>query len=193
MRVGQLSQADQDYVGLVQLVPAAIVAKHVIVGEVVGITDGDTLTVLDRDKKSHKIRLSGIDTPEKTQAYGTEARKALAAKVFRKQVRVAWDERGKYGRIIGDVYLDDRWINKAMVEEGWAWHYRQYSDSEELAAAEATARSGGARIWSDPHVVAPWTFAATRRLSRSESRRSLLRRNGKQRPPGLPRIPRRGR
>lgn len=90
-------------------------------GKVVGIADGDTFTVL-LDKTQHRIRLNGIDSPETGQAFGTKAKQALADKVFGKEVKVVWTERDKYKRILGDIYLDDRWINKEMVGEGFAWH-----------------------------------------------------------------------
>ncbi|MBI3860930.1 MAG: thermonuclease family protein [Planctomycetia bacterium] len=74
-----------------------------LTGKVVHIADGDTLTVLDADKVQHKIRLHGIDAPEKGQAFGTKAKEALAGKVHEKTVRIVWKEKDRYGRIVGDV------------------------------------------------------------------------------------------
>jgi endonuclease YncB( thermonuclease family) len=130
----------------------------VISGQVVSITDGDTLIVLDENKTQHKIRLDGIDTPETGQAFGSKAKQALGDKVFQKSVRVEWKERGRYKRIIGTIYLDDRNINKEMVEEGWAWHYKQYSDDEDLAAAERGAKAAGRGLWADPKPIPPWDY-----------------------------------
>lgn len=131
---------------------------NVLTGLVVAIADGDTLTVLDASKTQHRIRLEGIDTPERGQAYGTRAREALGAMAFQKDARVEWSERDRYRRILGHVYVDDRWVNKAMVEEGWAWHYRQYSDDPELAVAEQRARAAKLGLWADPHPVPPWEY-----------------------------------
>src|SRR5262245_51793332 len=98
---------------------------HSFTGKVVKISDGDTITDL-LDKTQHKIRLEGIDAPEKGQAYGTKARKALADKVFSQTVRVDWKQRDRYGRIVGRIYLGDRDISMEMVRDGGAWHYQRY-------------------------------------------------------------------
>src|SRR5262245_48642850 len=87
---------------------------HSFEAKVVKIADGDTITVL-LDKRQHRIRLEGIDAPEKGQAYGTKARQALADKIFDETVRVEWKKRDRYGRIIGRVYLKDRDISLEMV------------------------------------------------------------------------------
>ncbi len=153
----KLSKADQEFVKsqVATVLPNGV---KIIEGMVVSIADGDTLTVLDDTKSQFKIRLQGIDTPESRQAFGTQARKALASKVFKKNVRIEWEEKDRYGRTLGDVYLGDRWINKELLEEGWAWHYKQYSDSEELAQAETAARNTRAGLWKDNHPVPPWEY-----------------------------------
>ena len=76
-----------------------------ITGRVVGVADGDTVTVLDADKVQHKIRLAGIDAPEKAQAFGTRSKQNLSDLVFGKDVRVDWDKRDRYGRIVGKVWV----------------------------------------------------------------------------------------
>lgn len=126
-------------------------------GKVVKITDGDTVTVLF-DKTQYRIRLAGIDTPEKKQAFGIQAKKALGDKIFGKDVKVVWKKRDLYNRIVGDIYLDIRWINKEMIEEGWAWHYRQYSKDPILAKAEVDARNAKRGLWVDPNPIPPWEF-----------------------------------
>src|SRR5262245_51075014 len=82
-----------------------------LTGKVVSVANGDTLTVLDADNVQHKIRLHGIDAPEKGQPFGAKAKEALAEKVHEKTVRVVWIEKDRYGRIVGDVYLDHQNIN----------------------------------------------------------------------------------
>jgi endonuclease YncB( thermonuclease family) len=123
--------------------------------KVVKITDGDTITVL-LDKTEHKIRLEGIDAPERRQAYGTKARQALADKIFGETVRVDWKKRDRYKRIIGRVYLGDRDISLEMVKDGWAWHYKRYSKEAALADAEKEARKAGRGLWADKDPVPPW-------------------------------------
>ena len=129
-----------------------------IKGRVVAIADGDTITVLDANQVQRKIRLEGIDAPEKKQAFGTRSRQTLGDLVAGKDVTVQWNKKDRYGRIIGHVYLGDRDIDMEMVQAGMAWHYRQYSKSAELAAAEAEARKDRLGLWADANPVPPWAF-----------------------------------
>jgi endonuclease YncB( thermonuclease family) len=78
--------------------------------------------------------------------------------VFGKSIKVAVTDTDRYRRSVGDVYLGPAWINLAMVAEGWAWHYVQYSKAPELAAAEKTARGARRGLWADPAPVAPWLY-----------------------------------
>ena len=94
--------------------------QSVLEGNVVGITDGDTLTLLV-DRAQHKVRLAQIDTPERAQPWGTRARQALADKVFRKDVTVRVSDTDRYGRLIGEIWLGDRDINRELIREGYAW------------------------------------------------------------------------
>jgi len=88
------------------------------VGKVVGVSDGDTITVLAAGNKQFKIRLLAIDTPESGQAYGDKAKQALSKKIFGKVVTFKRDEMDRCKRILGDVYLDTQWINLELVKEG---------------------------------------------------------------------------
>lgn len=140
---------------------------HELTGKVVAIADGDTLTLLDSDKVQHKIRLHGIDAPEKAQAFGTKAKEALAEKVHEKTVRVVWKEKDQYGRIVGDVNLGDRNINIEMVHDGFAWWYRTYAPkSRLLEQAEADARKAKRGLWRDKNPEPPWEFRKKERESR---------------------------
>ncbi|MBI3866711.1 MAG: thermonuclease family protein [Planctomycetia bacterium] len=132
---------------------------HELTGKVVHIADGDTLTVLDADKVQHKIRLHGIDAPEKGQAFGTKVKEALAGKVHEKSVRVVWKEKDRYGRIVGDVHLGDRNINVEMVHDGFAWWYRTYAPKlKALEEAEGEAKKEKRGLWHDESPEPPWEF-----------------------------------
>jgi endonuclease YncB( thermonuclease family) len=139
---------------------------QIIVGEVVAIADGDTLTVLDSERVQHKIRLAGIDAPERKQAFGQRSRQMLADIVFRKQVDVETQKKDRYGRILGKVLYKGRDVNLILVSEGMAWHYRQYareqsaSDRVLYASAEDEARAQRRGLWSDPNPVPPWSWRA---------------------------------
>lgn len=147
-------------------VKAAVAAKVEVV--VVGVTDGDTLVVLDSGQVQHKVRLAGIDAPEKRQAFGARARQALAAAVFRRTVVLDWHKRDRYGRLVAKVLLADRDVGLELVATGLAWHYKSYereqvpADRARYAAAELEARRKSAGLWSDPNPVPPWDFRAKR-------------------------------
>lgn len=126
--------------------------------KVVGVSDGDTITVLDAEKKTHKIRLQHIDTPERKQSFGTKAKQMLSDKVFGKEVRIERHSKDRYGRTIGVVYLGSRCINLEMVQEGWAWHYKQFSKSSEYAEAEKAAKKKKLGLWQDTNPIPPWEF-----------------------------------
>jgi endonuclease YncB( thermonuclease family) len=99
---------------------------EILRGRVVKIADGDTLTVLDRSNRQHKIRLVGIDAPERKQPFHTKSRQNLADLVFGKEVAVEWHKRDRYKRILGKVVLDGQDVNLAQIRAGLAWHYKQY-------------------------------------------------------------------
>lgn len=143
---------------LLLLLITANVHADEIRGKVVSIADGDTITVLDAEKVQHKIRLEGIDAPEKGQAFGTKAKEKMSELVGEKDVIVRWEKKDRYGRILGDVLLGDRHINLEMVQEGLAWHYKQYSKSKELAEAEDEARKAKKGLWADKSPEPPWEF-----------------------------------
>ena len=151
---------------LISLALAAFsVSAEMLSGRVVGITDGDTLTLLV-DRTQHKIRLAEIDTPERGQPWGSKATQALSEKVFRKDVRVEVSDTDRYGRLIGKIWLEDRDINREMVREGHAWAYRQYLTDKSLLTDEAKAKEQGIGLWSVADPVAPWAW---RRGSRTIS------------------------
>ena len=135
-------------------------------GKVVSIADGDTITILDAEKVQHKIRLDGIDAPEKGQAFGTKSREALGRKVHERDVRIEWEKRDRYQRIIGKVYVDSRLINREMVSEGMAWRYVKYSKDPELIRAETEAREAKRGLWADKSPVAPWEWRKTEKERR---------------------------
>jgi endonuclease YncB( thermonuclease family) len=138
-------------------------------GEVVGLSDGDTVTVLDASRTQHRVRLAGIDAPEKSQPFGNRARQHLADLVFRKQVVVEWSKYDRYGRVVGKVLVKGRDAGLAQVAAGLAWHYRAYlreqksEDQISYAAAEEAARRQRLGLWREPMPTPPWDFRRARR------------------------------
>jgi endonuclease YncB( thermonuclease family) len=145
------------------LLPSWAVAETII-GKVVGVTDGDTLTLLV-EQVPIKVRLAEIDTPEKNQPWGRHAKQALSDHVFDKTVQLHVVTRDRYGRTVGHVYLGDRNINREMVRMGHAWVYVKYSKDLTLLDDEKVARDAREGLWSLPEAtwVPPWEWRAARR------------------------------
>lgn len=158
------------------LLPLAAVAAT-LAAHVVGVHDGDTITVLDAERKQHKIRLAGIDAPESRQAFGNRSKESLSRLVFGKDVQIEWTKRDRYKRIVGKVWtsspdanchtakcpmtLD---ANLAQVTVGMAWHYKEYEreqsreDRERYAVAEQEARARKVGLWADKQPIPPWEW-----------------------------------
>lgn len=152
-----------------------IVATHAsaaeLLGRVVHVADGDTVTVLDADHVQHVIRLAGIDAPERGQPFGQVSRRHLAERVITRPVIVTWHKRDRYGRLVGVVLLDGEDVNLGQVATGLAWHYRAYQAEqtpEQRCAyrdAEEAARAAHAGLWRVPDAVAPWDWRHAARSS----------------------------
>lgn len=127
-------------------------------GKVVKIADGDTITVLV-DEEQIRVRLTGIDCPEKSQDFGQVARQFTADHCFSKTVTVIDHGKDRYGRTLGDVKLPDgKLLSYELVRVGLAWHYKRYSSDTTLARLEIEARERKVGLWSDTHAIAPWEY-----------------------------------
>lgn len=143
-------------------------------GRIVGIADGDTVTVLDASNTQFKIRLMGIDAPEKKQAFGSKSKESLSALVFNKQVTVEYHKKDRYGRTLGRIVVDGVDANLEQVKSGMAWHYKQYQkeQSEEdrllYAQAEEQARAEKRGLWLDKEPVPPWDWRRQQKKRRAD-------------------------
>lgn len=128
-----------------------------LTGKVVSIADGDTITLLDGSKTQHKIRLYGIDAPERGQDFGERSRQEISGLVFGKEVDVEVVDTDRYKRKVGKVHENGVYVNLVMVARGMAWWYRDYAKSDkDLEQAEARAKKAKRGIWSRADAVAPW-------------------------------------
>lgn len=131
-------------------------------GKVVGVTDGDTLTVLKDGQEQVKIRLYGIDAPEGGQDFGAKAKQALSALTFGKVVDVQTMDQDRYGRTVGRVFADGQDVNEALVKSGMAWVYHQYCKEvltcQSWAGLEQDARAARGGLWADPDPTPPWEW-----------------------------------
>ena len=146
-------------IAMVGVICCACIYAETLNGYVIGVSDGDTVKVLDAAKTQHRIRLLGIDAPESSQAFGQKSKQYLSSLIFNKNISIDYKEKDKYGRILGTIYLEGENINLKMVQAGLAWHYVYFAkDNKELAEAEAAARKGKLGLWADAKPIPPWDY-----------------------------------
>jgi endonuclease YncB( thermonuclease family) len=139
-------------------------AGQVIPGKVVGITDGDTLTLLDENQTQYRIRVSGIDTPERGQAFGHVASDNLAKLAFGQLAIADCQKQDRYRRWVCVVKANGVDVGLAQVRAGLAWHYKKYAgeqtplDRDLYAKAEHEAKEAHAGLWKDEDPVPPWDW-----------------------------------
>ena len=136
-------------------------------GKVVSIADGDTFTLLIKDKQQIKVRLSEIDAPEKAQPFGTRSRETLSDLIFSKEVLVVQEDIDRYGRLVGQVYVDGTQVNRRMVQDGMAWVYVQYLKDKTLLQDEQAAKEAKRGLWALPvaEQVPPWEWRKGERVA----------------------------
>ena len=128
------------------------------------MADGDTVTVIDASNTQHKIRLSGIDAPEKKQAFGMQSKQSLSDMIFNKQVIVETEKRDRCGREVGKIMVGGRDVNLEQIVRGFAWHYKEYEreqtshDRKQYDLAEQNARAESRGLWAESDPVPPWEF-----------------------------------
>lgn len=138
-------------------------------GVVVKVKDGDTITLLDSDERSHEVRLAGIDAPEKKQAFGQRSKQSLSDLAYMRKATVHFDKKDRYGREVGKLLVNESDVNLEQIKRGMAWVYRQYQRelSEEDRVlydhAEGAAKLSGRGLWTDATPTPPWEFRRTKR------------------------------
>jgi endonuclease YncB( thermonuclease family) len=156
------------------LLPLATAAET-LAGRVVKIVDGDTVYVLDADQEQHKIRLEGIDAPERGQPFGTKSKERMADRVAGREVEVDWYKEDRWGRLIRTVWVATPECRQvtcpktldaglALITAGLAWYFKRYAheqseeERERYAFAEEEARARKVGLWRDPNPVPPWEW-----------------------------------
>ncbi|MCK9476262.1 MAG: thermonuclease family protein [Candidatus Muirbacterium halophilum] len=140
-----------------------VFSQSMIQGVVVGVSDGDTLKILDYSKKLYKIRLAEIDAPEKSQDFGQASKKSLSDMCYKKNAVAYVANIDRYGRSIARVFCGNKDVNFNQVSLGMAWVYRQYSNNQSLMQAESIARRKNIGLWQLSNPVAPWEYRRTKR------------------------------
>jgi micrococcal nuclease len=128
-----------------------------LTGKAVKIIDGDTFDLLSNGTV-YRIRLNGIDCPERGQPYYQQAKNVLGNACFQLQVTVKYSSKDRNGRLLGDVYVNGKYVNLMLVQQGYAWHFKKYSKDAQLARAETTARTAKLGLWKEENAIAPWEW-----------------------------------
>jgi endonuclease YncB( thermonuclease family) len=154
------------WIALLLCLIAHALAAETIRGKVVKIADGDTLTILDARRQEHRIRLSGIDAPERKQAHYETSRQNLAKLSFGKAVIVEWHKRDVEGRLVGKVQADRQDVGLAQLRAGQAWWFRRNANEQTMfdrsryEAAELDARRNRRGLWKTGTPMPPWEWRA---------------------------------
>lgn len=133
-------------------------------GRIVGITDGDTITLLDADHKQHKIRLDGIDAPEKAQPFGNRSKQHLSDLAFNREAMAECGKVDRYQREVCRVIVGGTDVCLAQIQAGMAWHFKRYAKEqtrlhrEQYAGAELEARAARRGLWADALPMPPWEW-----------------------------------
>ena len=144
----------------------------VISGRVVGVADGDTVTLLESDHTQHKIRISGIDAPEKKQPFGERSKANMSALAFGKDAEAECNKKDRYKRDVCIVRVSGRDVGLEQIKAGLAWWYREYSreqtpqERRDYEQAETAAKASGLALWSDPMPQPPWEWRHSKRPKR---------------------------
>ncbi len=147
-----------------------LTAADTLTGKVVRIADGDTVTILVGANQV-RVRLFGIDAPERGQDYSRKSKEALADLVIEKEVRVVVHDKDRYGRTVGDIYVGDTFVNEKMIKDGWAWNYAHYSKSKHYAELEREAREARKGLWAGKNPIPPWDYRAKERAEKQKQSR----------------------
>jgi micrococcal nuclease len=150
---------------------ASVLCAESFTGRVVGVHDGDTLTVLV-DERHVKVRLQGIDAPELAQSFGQQSRQALSALVFGQTVVVEVVDLDRYHRTVAHVSVLGRDVGAVLVRAGLAWWYQRYApDDDALRHGEADARAQHRGLWRDAAPMAPWDWRRASAAARATNAR----------------------
>lgn len=155
--------------------PAALKQNRAYKGKSINVDDGDTFTFLSKQKVAYRIRLDGIDAPEKGMPYAKKAKEYLAALLLNQEIELRVVSADRYGRYVGKVYCNGAEISLLMLRAGYAWHYGKYNRDAAFSEAERSARGQRNGLWQDKNPIAPWTVRAYRRAGYSDAQFNQLR------------------
>lgn len=129
--------------------------QTLITGKVIGIKDGDTVEVIDKQNKTAILRLAEVDCPEKKQPFGKKAKQFTSDAIYLKTVKYIVTDKDRFGRSIAKIYYKNKYLSAEIIKNGMGWHYKKYSTSQELALLEQQAKSRKIGLWMDPNPIYP--------------------------------------
>lgn len=130
------------------------------------VVDGDTVHILEGERRTYKVRIGAIDAPERKQAFSVQSRNSLAELVAGRTVLVRWHKTDQYRRIVGSVFANDVDVGLMQVRRGFAWHFKRFEKEQEAsdrrlyADAEKDARAAALGLWRDSTPISPWDWRA---------------------------------
>lgn len=129
-----------------------------LIGRVIGISDGDTLTILINEQEQVKVRLAEIDAPEKAQPFGKRSKQSLSDLCYDRNAVIEKIDVDRYGRTIGKVQCDRINVNEEQIRKGMAWVYRKYLREHSLLLLEQKAKSSRLGLWAESEPIPPWEW-----------------------------------
>jgi len=151
----------------------AVIKAHAenreLIGRVVHVVDGDTLDVLVDNSQLFRVRLNGMDAPEKSQAFGSASKRSMMQMTLLKTARVIWVKHDRNKRIVGKVMIGQKDVGLSLISEGLAWHFKRYQvdqsavDRQLYSSAEELSRRLRRGLWSQPNPIPPWEFRSRTR------------------------------
>ncbi|MGG5207340.1 thermonuclease family protein [Chryseobacterium sp. MIQD13] len=147
--------------------------------KVIGISDGDTITVLLDGNVQKKLRLAEVDCPENRQPFGKNAKKFTSDQVFARQITFTETTKDRYGRSVAKVYYGKgKYLSAEIIKAGYGWWYYSFSDDTDLGKMQETAKNQKLGLWQDKKAISPWDF---RKLQRENAKKNQLQKEpGKQ-------------
>ncbi|PKH52215.1 hypothetical protein CXF68_16615 [Tenacibaculum sp. Bg11-29] len=146
------------FILLLFIIPKTVKLPENFCAKVIGVIDGDTIEVLYENKPIH-IRLAHIDCPEKKQPFGKKTKRFVSNEIFGKKVKIIHSGKWHWNRLIAEVYYDgNKNLNKELISNGLAMHFKKYSKDQKYKQLEIEAKNNKIGIWSDPNLIPPWEY-----------------------------------
>lgn len=165
-----MSTGTRGLVGVALLLLALPCLAETFVGRVVGVVDGDTLTIRSMDDGiQYRVRLIGIDAPERKQPFGNVSKRHLSETAYGAFVKVEYDKLDRYGRVLAYVSNGKQDVGLEQIKAGMAWHFKRYgrdqrkAEFDRYASAESQARAAKRGLWSQKTPAPPWAYRKHRK------------------------------